>query len=113
MEGNSNTGLLAGVRVPPVAWVPTSGLLGVRSWKAMTLTVYSVPGRRPLSSTLSLSLLGAGRTSLSLSSGLEYKTRYAVTVPSGLSQVMRIEVKSMSEKVRSFGRSIAAEEHKY
>lgn len=34
--------------------------------------------------------------------------RYDVTVPSGLSQVMRIEVESMSEKVRSLGRSIAA-----
>lgn len=33
--------------------------------------------------------------------------RYDVTVPSGLSQVMRMEVESMSEKVRSFGRSIA------
>lgn len=34
--------------------------------------------------------------------------RYDVTVPSGLSQVMRMEVESMSEKMRSFGRSIAA-----
>lgn len=34
--------------------------------------------------------------------------RYDVTVPSGLSQVMRMEVESMSEKVRSLGRSIAA-----
>lgn len=36
--------------------------------------------------------------------------RYEVTVPSGLSQVMRMEVESMSEKMRSFGRSIAAGE---
>lgn len=72
--------------------------------------VYSVPGRRPVSSMLSWSRLGSGLACLSLSSGLEYKMRYAVTVPSGLSQVMRIESESMSEKVRSFGRSIAARE---
>lgn len=74
--------------------------------------VYSVPGRRPVSSTLSWSPLGAGRSSLSPSSGLEYRMRYDVTVPSGLSQVMRMEVESMSEKVRSLGRSIAAGEEK-
>lgn len=34
--------------------------------------------------------------------------RYDVTVPSGLSQVMRMEVESMSEKVKSLGWSIAA-----
>lgn len=92
----------------PVAWVPSKGLLGVWSWRAMTLTVYSVPGRRPLSTTLSWSPLGAGRSSLSPSSELEYRTRYDVTVPSGLSQVMRMEVESMSEKLRSLGWSIAA-----
>lgn len=75
----------------------------------MTLTVYSVPGRRFLSTTLSWSPLGAGRSSLSPSSALVYKTRYDVTAPSGLSQEMRMEVESMSEKVSSFGRSIAAE----
>lgn len=75
----------------------------------MTFTVYSVPGRRPLSNTLSWSPLGAGRTSLSPSSELEYKIRYDVTVPSGLSQVMRMEVESMSEKVRSLGRSNTAD----
>lgn len=93
---------------PPVAWVPTSGVLGVRSCRAMTLTVYSVPGRRPLITTLSWSPLGAGRSSLSPSSELEYKMRYEVTVPSGLSHVMRMEVESMSEKVKSLGPSIAA-----
>lgn len=92
----------------PVAWVPTNGVLGVRSCRAMTLTVYSVPGRRPLSTTLSRSPLGAACSSLSPSSELEYRTRYDVTVPSGLSQVIRMEVDSMSEKVRSLGRSIAA-----
>lgn len=35
--------------------------------------------------------------------------RYDVTVPSGLSQVMRMEVESMSEKVRSLGRSNTAD----
>lgn len=96
----------------PVACVPTSGVLGVRPWRAMTLTVYSVPGRRPLSTTLSWSPLGAGRTSLSPSSELEYRMRYDVTVPSGLSQVMRMVVESMSEKLRSLGRSIAAGKRK-
>lgn len=30
----------------PVAWVPTSGVLAVSSCRAMTFTVYSVPGCR-------------------------------------------------------------------
>lgn len=92
----------------PVAWVPTKGVLGLLPWRAMTLTVYSVPGRRFLRTTVSWSPLGAGSSSLSRSSELEYMTRYDVTVPSGLSQVMRMEFESMSVKVRSLGRSIAA-----
>ena len=74
----------------------------------MTLTVYSVPGRRFLSTTVSSVPLGAGRSSLSPSSGLEYSTRYDVTVPSGLSHVILREVESTSEKDRALGRSIAA-----
>lgn len=75
---------------------------------AMTFTVYSLPGRRPWIVADSSSPRGAGRISLSPSSGLAYRTRYDVTRPSGESQEMVMEVESTLEKVRSVGRPTAA-----
>lgn len=59
----------------PVACVPTSGVLAVSLCIAMILMVYSVPGCRPWITADSASPFGAGSSSLSPSSGLEYKTR--------------------------------------
>lgn len=96
----------------PVACFPTTGVLALPSCRAMTFTVYSVPGCRPRMTADSASPRGAGSSSLSPSSELEYRTRYDVTIPSGVSQVSRSEVESMSEKVRSLGRSTSNSETK-
>ena len=73
----------------------------------MTLTVYTVPGRRPRSSAVLWSGRGAGRRSRSWPPGREYSTWYLETAPLGRAQEIRMELESTSEKLSCLGASMS------